>query len=189
MPLALLLAAHLAAGPTEHSRVSETRKSTSFLIAGGELGLGLAGGYIGLLAGIALNLPRGGVSLPPDTNDVLLIGLLPALAAAGPAWAFGLFDLSQRGFVTSLLLSAAGAAVGELAGLGVGLLLGRSLTPDDEAAAVLLAMFAAPAFAALGAMLSMELFKGGETVATPTVALVRTSGGSWVLQPSLRVAF
>lgn len=198
MPTALLVASLVCASPSARlltptdffaAAPETTEKSTSLLVAGGELGLGLVGGYLALIAGVAINFPLGGASLPPDTTDLVLLAALPAATAAAGAWLFGLFDLSQRGFVTSLILAALGAAVGEAAGVAAGLYGGRALYPNDPATAGLVAMAAGPVVAALGATLFMELFKGGKSTASATLLLSPASRGSFVLQPGMALRF
>lgn len=173
-----------------HALLGETgsHKSVSLFLVSGELLAGVVGGYLALVGGIAVNLPRGGVSLPPDTADLLLIGALPAMVAAGGAWLVGLIDLRQRSLLGSLLSALVGGALGEAAGLGLGYLYGRSLYPDDAAAAVLVAMFIAPALAAIGATAAMELFKPGEQL-SPTVFLSRDPQGRLAAGPAIAVRF
>jgi hypothetical protein len=163
-------------------------KSVSLFLVSGELLVGAVGGYLALVGGIAVNLPRGGVSLPPDTADILLIGALPAAVAAGAAWLVGLIDLRQRSLIGSLLSALVGGAVGEAAGLGLGYLYGSGLYPNDAAAAVLVAMFIAPALAAIGATAAMELFKPGEQL-SPTVSLSRDRQGHLAAGPAIAVRF
>jgi hypothetical protein len=182
LTISLSLSSGTLAGPPRAANFlgadPEPQKSTNLLLAGGELVLGLVGGYVFLLGGIAANIGNGGVSLPPDLNDIILVGLVPALGAAGFAWLIGLLDLSQRSLLGSLVLSGLGGAVGELVGLVIGVLVGQSLYPADQAAAALLAIFLAPAVAAVGAMLSMELFKGGDkSGGFATLTITRTRDG------------
>lgn len=160
------------------------RKSVSFLLAGGELLFGALLGYGGLGLGILANIRGGGLSLPPDVTDVMLLAVLPGALAAGGAWLVGLFDLGQRNFFTNLLFAIAGGALGELVGLGAGVLLGRSIYPGDPSAAGLVSVAVAPAFAAFGAMLFMELFKPGEEVGGASLQLVPDGRGGIAAGPA-----
>ena len=139
-------------------------KSVSFLLMSGEFFIGSVAGYIGLLVGVLANLSKGGLSVPPDGTDVLLLGVLPGGLAAAGSWTIGLIDLRQRGLFTSALFAILGAAIGEAVGFGVGSLVGRGAFPNDASAASLVGVAFGPGFAALTATLFMELFKGGHEV-------------------------
>lgn len=167
--------------PTRH-------KSTSFILAGIDLAAGLVAGYLGLVVGIALNVPRGGLSNPPDAYDVLYLGVVPVVACAALSWLAGLFDLSQRSVLGSAIWAALGALAGELIGVGAGLLVGNAMFPDDQGAAGLVAVSFGPAFAALGAVLFMEIFKPGEEVYA-TLNAVRAHDGSLAMGPAFLMRF
>jgi hypothetical protein len=176
--------ATLTAGPTTR------RKSTSFLLAGAQFGVGAIAGYLALVLGVAANFPRGGLSSPVDSNDILLLMVLPAAATAAFGWLVGLFDGAQRGIFSSALWALLGAAGGELLGVGAGSLIGRSAYPNDSGLAGIVMVFAAPALSALTATLFMELFKPGEEVA-PYVSLsvARGYNGAGVFGPALGLRF
>ncbi len=164
------------------------RKSTSLIIAGLQLAAGALAGYVGLAVGIALNIPHGGLSFPPDALDVVYLGVVPALACAAFAWFAGLLDFSQRSVVGSALWAVLGAAAGEVVGLGIGAGVGRGIYPSDEGAAGLVAVFLAPAVAALGAVLFMEIFKPGEEVYA-SLNLGRAHDGSLAMGPAVLMRF
>ncbi len=167
----------------------ETKKHTNILIAAGSFVLGTALAYGGLALGILGNIRGGGLSNPPDAADAMLLAVLPAGCAAAGAWLIGLFDWNQRGVLTSALWSVLGALVGEAAGLGVGLLIGRSAAPNDVGLSGIITISVAPGFAALGSVVLMELLKSGEVVDrdAPSASLmgVRDSSGAVVFGPSL----
>jgi hypothetical protein len=164
------------------------RKSTSFILAGIDFAAGAVAGYLGLVVGIALNVPHGGLSSPPDSNDILLLGVIPVVACAAIAWLAGLFDFSQRSIIGSALWSVLGSLAGELVGVGAGLLVGNAMFPDDQASAYLVALAFGPAVAALGAVIFMEIFKPGEEVYA-TIDAVRTRNGSLALGPAFLMRF
>ena len=62
-----------------------------------------------------------------------------------------------------------------LAGLGAGTLIGRAMYPNDSGTRGIVMVFLAPAFAVLGAVIFMELFKPGEEVEGPyaTISVAR----------------
>ncbi|MBX7097963.1 MAG: hypothetical protein K1X89_09635 [Myxococcaceae bacterium] len=163
----------------------QPRKSVSFLLAGGEFVVGAATGYLGLLLGILGNFRSGGLTIPPDVTDILLLAALPAGLATAGAWLIGLFDLSQRGFFSNLFFAVLGGALGELVGVGAGVLVGRSAAPSDSSLAGIIAVSMGPAFAALGAMFFMELFKPGELPAHASVLFVPDGRGGLAAGPSL----
>jgi hypothetical protein len=155
-----------------------------------EFGVGVVGGYAGVLVGVLANIGRGGLSWPPDGMDVLLLGVLPATVAASAAWVMGLFDVSQRSLLGSLLQALVGAAVGEVAGLGAGYLLGGALVgPGDQSGIMSISVFVAPAFAALGSVVAMELFKPGAVQLRASVAPLRDVRGAAGLAPAVAVTF
>lgn len=164
---------------------AQPRKSVSFLLASGEFVVGAATGYLGLLLGILGNIRAGGLTIPPDVTDILLLAALPAGLATAGAWLIGLFDLSQRGFFSNLFFAVLGGALGELVGVGAGVLVGRSAAPSDSSLAGIIAVSMGPAFAALGAMFFMELFKPGELPAHASVLFVPDGRGGLAAGPSL----
>jgi hypothetical protein len=164
------------------------RKSTSLIIGGLELAAGALAGYVGLAVGVALNVPHGGLSFPPDALDVVYLGVVPLVACAAFSWFAGLLDFSQRSIIGSALWALIGAGAGELVGLGVGALVGRAMYPSDDGAAGIVALFIAPAVAAFGAVLFMELFKPGEEVYA-TLDVGRARDGSLALGPALLMRF
>lgn len=177
--------ARLAAGPTSR------RKSTRFLIATASIGAGALTSYLALVLGVALNFSKGGLSDPVDTNDILLLMVLPATVAAGFTWFVGLLDWSQRGVFSSALWAVLGAGAGELLGLGAGTLIGRAMYPNDLGARGIVTIFLAPAFAVLGAVIFMELFKPGEEVegAYATISVARAQSGGLVFGPAFGMKF
>jgi hypothetical protein len=208
MLTALALTAYLltqapAAPPPQGANLASSttrRKSTSLLLAGASLGAAAVGGYLALAVGVAANFRNQGLSSPPDADDILLLMVLPATVAAAVAWTVGLLDLAQRGLVSSALWSVLGAAAGELLGLGIGSLVGRSLYPSDPSASAIVTLFLAPAFAALGAVILMELLKPGEEVASgrrpgegargwASLSVSRTRGGGLAVGPALGLSF
>lgn len=179
-----------AANDDRSARLQEPtrRKSTSFILVGIDLAAGLVAGYLGLVVGIAVNVPRGGLSNPPDAYDVLYLGVVPLVACAALSWLAGLFDISQRSVLGSAIWAALGALAGELVGVGAGILVGNAMFPDDQGGAGLVAVAFGPAFAALGAVLFMELFKPGEEVYA-TINTVRTHDGSLAMGPAFLMRF
>ena len=168
------------------------RREKSFNVFLGffEFFLGALAGYAWIPAGFVLNSPLhggGGLSMPPDLADIMYLGVIPAALAGGVAWLIGLLDLSQRGFFTSLLAAMIGAAIGEAGGLAIGILVGNILLasrPDAGILASLLSIAIAPGFAALSAMMVMEIFKGGREVPIePTVSLAPTLNGTLAAGP------
>jgi hypothetical protein len=164
------------------------RKSHSLIIGGLQLAAGALAGYVGLAVGIALNVPHGGLSFPPDGLDVLYLGVVPAVACAAFAWFAGLLDFSQRSIIGSALWSLLGAAAGEVVGLGVGSLVGHGFYPNDQGAAGLVAVAFGPAVAAFGALLLMEIFKPGEEVYA-SLDVQRTRDGALAMGPALFMRF
>ncbi len=164
------------------------RKSVGLISAGAELISGALGGYLALVVGIAANVPRGGLSSPPDGYDVLYLGVLPAVGCAALAWLAGLLDFPQRTLFGSAIWSLLGSAVGEAVGVGAGALLGRAMYPHDSGAAGVVAVFCGPAGAVLGALLFMELFKPGEEVYA-TLELDRARNGSLAMGPAVLLRF
>jgi hypothetical protein len=168
----------------------ERHKSFNPLIGLLELTVGAAAAYVGVLVGVLYNIGQGGAQWPPDAGDILLLGALPAVMAAGGSWLIGLMDSSQRSVLGSLLHALLGAAVGQAAGLGVGYLIGRAAAgPDDLSGAMSIAVFIAPAFAALGSTLFMELFKPGEVTVSGSLAPVRDGNGAVSLAPAVSVTW
>ncbi|MEW5739916.1 MAG: hypothetical protein AB1938_13370 [Myxococcota bacterium] len=164
----------------------ERHKSFNPLIGTLEFVVGAAAGYVGVLAGVLYNIGQGGLQWPPDAGDILLLGVLPAVMAAGGSWLIGLMDSSQRSVLGSLLHALLGGLVGQAAGLGVGYLIGRAVAgPDDLSGAMAISVFIAPAFAALGAVLFMELFKPGELRVSASLAPLRDAGGVSGLAPAV----
>jgi len=175
--------------PTPASR-EEHHKSFNPLIGVLELTIGAAAGYLGVLVGVLYNVGQGGASWPPDAGDILLLGALPAVMAATGSWLIGLLDVGQRSVLGSLLHALLGATVGQAAGLGVGYLVGRGVAgPDDVSGQLSVAVFIAPAFAALGSTLFMELFKPGAVSVSASVAPVRSGSGAVSLAPALSAAW
>lgn len=170
-------------------REPQRRKSFNLLIGVLELGVAAVAAYVGVGAGILVNVGLGAMSWPPDRNDVLLLAALPAGLAAVAGWVVGLLDLGQRSFLGSALWAVLGAVVGELGGLGLGYLLGRSLAPADFAGAASIAVLVAPVFAAFGAVLFMELLKPGELVASASLLPVRDGRGLVSLAPAVALRF
>lgn len=164
----------------------ERHKSFNPLIGVLELTVGLVAGYAGVLVGVLYNIGQGGLSWPPDAADVLLLGALPAALAAGGSWLVGLLDASQRSVLGSLLHAVLGAAVGQAAGLGAGFLIGRSAAgAGDLSGALSISVFVAPAFAAVGSVVFMELFKPGSVSVSASVAPLRDAGGLTGLAPAV----
>ena len=152
--------------------------------------MGAAAGYLGVLVGVLYNIGQGGLQWPPDAGDILLLGALPAVMAAGGSWLIGLLDSSQRSVLGSLMHALLGATVGQAAGLGVGYLIGRAAAgPDDLSGAMSIAVFIAPAFAALGSTLFMELFKPGAVSVSASIAPVRGGNGAVSLAPAVSVTW
>jgi hypothetical protein len=164
----------------------ERRRSFNPLIGALEFGVGAVAGYAGVLVGVLVNLGQGGLQWPPDADDVVLLGALPVVLAAGSSWLIGLLDVSQRSVLGSLLHALLGAVVGQLAGLGAGYLIGRAVAgPNDMSGAMAIAVFIAPAFAALGSVLFMELFKPGEVRVSASLSPLRDAGGFSGLAPAV----
>ncbi len=176
-------------GASLANREPPRTKSFNLLIGGLELLGALIGGYAGVVAGVAINFPLGGVNIPPDGNDLLLVAALPAILAASCGWVLGLLDFSQRTLVGSLLSAALGAVVGEIAGLGIGYLIGRGLAPGDLGGSASIAVLIAPAFSALGAVFFMEWLKPGAVAATASVMPVRDGRGLVGFVPAVAVRF
>ncbi len=193
--LALSIAATPVAPVPERGALpgQQVKKHTNILIAAGSFVVGTALAYGGLALGILGNIRAGGLSNPPDVTDAMLLAVLPAGCAAAGAWLIGLFDWGQRGVVSSALWSVLGALVGEAAGLGVGILIGRSAAPNDVGLSGIITISVAPGFAALGSVVLMELLKSGEVVpdGAPSASLmgVRDSSGQMVFGPSLVGSF
>ena len=164
------------------------KKSVNVLVALGELAIGSLAGYLALVVGIALNLPHGGVSAPADANDILYLGVFPTVATAALSWLVGLFDWGQRSVLGSAIWAVLGAAAGELAGLGLGDLLGHALYPNDHGASAIVTIFFAPAVSAIGAMIFMEAFKPGQDVYA-SINLTRTRSGALALGPAFGLRF
>jgi len=175
----------LQAGPT-------TRKKSVSIIASG---LGIIAGsitsYLALAGGVAVNFSKGGLSDPFDSDDILLLMVLPAATAAVTTWFIGLLDWSQRGVFSSLLWAVLGAGAGELIGLGAGTLIGRAMYPTDLGARGIVTVFIAPAVAVLGAVIFMELFKPGEEVegAYASLSVARTQNGGLAFGPAVGFRF
>lgn len=178
-------------GPSLVAGAATRRKSTSFLIATLSIGVGALTSYLALVGGIAVNFSKGGLSDPIDTDDILLLMVLPASVGAAFTWLVGLLDWSQRGVFSSALWAVLGAGVGELLGLGAGTLLGRALYPGDTGARGLVMVFLAPAVAVLGAVIFMELFKPGEEVegAYASISVARTWNGGLAFGPAFGFRF
>ncbi|MCC6337080.1 MAG: hypothetical protein IT380_24190 [Myxococcales bacterium] len=178
-----------AAAPARSASLTpqeERHKSFNPLIGLLEFTVGTVAAYAGVLVGVLYNIGQGGLQWPPDAGDILLLGALPAVMAAGASWLIGLMDASQRSVPGSLLHALLGAAVGQLAGLGVGYLIGRAVAgPADLSGAMAISVFVAPAFAALGAVLFMELFKPGELKVSASVSPLRDAGGLSGLAPAV----
>lgn len=172
----------LAAGPTEF------RKSTNPLIATLAIGGGLLGGYLGLLGGVLINFSKGGLSDPIDSDDALLLMVVPGVGAAAFAWIVGLLDLSQRTIAGSAVWGLLGAAIGEGAGLGIGYAIGKAKFSSDPGVQGLIFVGVAPAFAALGAVIFMELFKPGEEIG-PSISVARSANGTLVYGPAIAGRF
>lgn len=169
----------------------ETRhKSFNPLIGLLEFTVGAVAAYAGVLVGVLANIGQGGLSWPPDSTDVVLLGVLPAALAAGGSWLVGLLDASQRSLPMSFLHALLGGVVGQAAGLGAGYLVGRAAAgPTDQSGAMAIAVFVAPAFAALGSTLFMELFKPGEVTVSASVLPVRDGRGLAGFAPAVALTW
>lgn len=189
-----LSTAALPASPVTHAVATTATASSgaSFnpLIGLLEFGVGAVAGYGATLVGVLLNIRHGGLSWPPDDADIMLLGVAPAITAAAGSWLIGLLDLSQRSVVWSALHAVIGGVVGQAAGLGLGYLVGRRLIGTGDAnGAMAIAVFAAPAVAALGSTLFMELFKSGPSSASASVLPLRDARGLSGFAPAVAVTF
>ena len=185
-PLALAIAAQAPAAAPRESH----EKSFNPLIGLLEFTVGTVAAYAGVLVGVLVNIGRGGLSWPPDTTDVLLLGALPAALAAGGSWLVGLLDAGQRSVPMSLVHALLGAVTGQVVGLGAGYLLGRAAAgPNDLSGAMSISVFVAPAFAALGSVVFMELFKPGAVTVSASVAPVRDGRGLAGFAPAVALTW
>lgn len=186
LPLALAVAAQV---PTAAPRETHD-KSFNPLVGLLEFAVGTAAGYAGVLVGVLVNIGRGGLSWPPDAADVLLLGALPAALAAGGSWLPGLLDARQRSVPMSLVHALLGAVTGQAVGLAAGYLVGRSVAgPNDLSGALSVSVFVAPAFAALGSVVFMELFKSGAVAVSASAAPVRDGRGLHGFVPSVALTW
>ncbi len=169
---------------------TDMKKSPALLVDLGALVIGTLVTYVVTVGGIAANFGLGGAGLPPDKNDILLLGVMPMVTAAATTWLIGLFDLGQRSLIGSAISSLAGALVGELAGLGVGYAIGQKAAPNDLNGAISVTVLVAPVFAVFGSILFTEIFKPGEsTNVSATVVPQKMSDGRWALAPGVGVTF
>ncbi len=147
-------------------------KSVNPLLFTAEVLIGTVAGYAGVLAGIALNVGRGGFSEPVDVQDILYLFVLPVSAAGIGSWVIGLLDLGQRNLFFSSLHSLLGAVLGEAVAIGVGFLL-AALFPAAGLPALFWGAVASPAFVALGATVAMEALKSGHDPEPASSAVLR----------------